>query len=151
MHSRGELKIDAADAVEITSRILCDTKVVSAMLYNANYSFEYFFFIKSTDKRLTKVCALPSFWFSLLYFAGISTSSAVCAINIAFYGVDSAHNLIVDVTHLEVSRNKEVMRGESIHMGFMSIEYEIYSYVCHSCKWRDRLQFPISLKMQTIF
>lgn len=54
------------------------------------------------------------------------------AINIAFYGVDTAHNLIVDVTHLEASRNKEVMRGESIHMGFMSIGYDVPTFATHA-------------------
>lgn len=122
MHSRGEWKINAADAVEITSRILCDAKVVSAMLYNANYSFE-FQRKNTTDKR-----RLHSFWFSLLFSALRHLPNAI---NIAFYGVDSGHNLVVDVTHLEASRNKEVMRGESIHMGFMSIDIDIPTFATH--------------------
>lgn len=69
------------------------------------------------------------------------------AINIAFYGVDTAHNLIVDVTHLEASRNKEVMRGESIHM---SIDNDIPTFATHGNYATDS-DFLITLKCKNYF
>lgn len=124
-HTQGELKIDTtADAVQITSRILCDTKVVSAMLYNANYSFE--FLIKIHTQWPQRLCA-QLLIFSFLVFGPWTVCecvrdvyvSVICqTINIAFYGIDSTH-IIISYTQfvcvcvwLIASHNKEVTRGE---------------------------------------
>lgn len=92
-----------------------------------------------------------SFWFSLSFSAGercVPVHGICQTINIAFYGVESAHKLWLTRMHcFATKRCWEVESMRSIHMGQL-----VYFYVRHiRYLWKLRAHSDFSLKYKPSF